>query len=83
VIEIADSTLRYDRHVKAPLYARHGIAEYWLVDLTPSTVTSYSEPEGDSYRSATVYARGETLSLEALPDCRLTVEDLLSRRVFR
>ena len=42
VIEIADSSLRYDRDVKASLYARHGIVEYWLVDLAASTVTSYS-----------------------------------------
>ena len=77
VIEIADSSLRYDRDVKAPLYARHGIVEYWLVDLASSTVTSYSSPEGATYRSVAVHARGDWLSPAALIDCRLAVEDLL------
>ena len=77
VIEIADSSLRYDRDVKASLYARHGIGEYWLVDLAASTVTSYSSPEGAAYRTVAVHARGEVLTPMALPDCTLTVEDVL------
>ena len=77
VIEIADSSLRYDRDVKASLYARHGIVEYWLVDLAASTVTGHSSPEGRAYRTAVVHARGEAMAPIALPDCTLTVDDLL------
>jgi Uma2 family endonuclease len=77
VIEIADSSLRFDRDVKASLYARHGIVEYWLVDLAASTITSYASPEGAAYSAPTVHARGEILAPIALPDCALTVEDLL------
>jgi Uma2 family endonuclease len=77
VIEIADASLRYDRHIKAPLYARHGIVEYWLVDLAAGTVTSYTSPDGATYRAVAVHARGEMLTPIALPDCTLTVDDLL------
>jgi Uma2 family endonuclease len=45
VIEIADSLLSYDREMKARLYARAGIAEYWLSDLSGRTVTAYSAPQ--------------------------------------
>ena len=76
-IEIADSSLRYDRDVKASLYARHGIVEYWLVDLAASSVTSYSSPEGAAYLAAAVHVRGEVLTPIALPDCTLTVDDFL------
>jgi len=77
VIEIADSSLRYDRHIKAPLYARHRIVQYWLVDLAAGTVTSYASPEGAAYQAVAVHARGEILAPIALPDCPLTVDDLI------
>jgi len=77
VIEMADSSLRYDRDVKASLYARHAIVEYWLVDLAASTVTRYSSPEGGPYLSVAVHTRGDTLAPIALPDCTVIVEDLL------
>jgi Uma2 family endonuclease len=77
VIEIADSSLRYDRDVKASLYARHGIIEYWLVDLAAGTVARYTSPEDATYRTVAVHPRGEGLAPIALPGCTLTVEDLL------
>jgi len=77
VVEIGDASLRYDRQIKAPLYARYGIVEYWLVDLAAGTVTSYSSSEGAGYRSVAVHARGEILAPIALPACTLTVEDLI------
>jgi Uma2 family endonuclease len=77
VIEIADTSLSYDRQIKAPLYARHGLAEYWLMDVAAGTVTSYASPEGAAYRAIAVHARGEILAPIALPDCTLTVDDLL------
>jgi Uma2 family endonuclease len=77
IIEVADSSLRYDRDVKAALYARHGVVEYLLVDLAASTVTSYLSPEGATYQVVAVHGRGEVMAPIALPDCTLTVDDLL------
>ena len=78
VIEIADSSLRYDRQVKAPLYARNGIVEYWLVDLEASSIACYSSPDGDTYRKVSVHGPGETLSPVSLPDLRIDIDDLLN-----
>ena len=49
LIEVADSSLRYDRKVKLPLYARHGVPELWIVDLEGGTVEVCREPRGDGY----------------------------------
>jgi Uma2 family endonuclease len=49
VIEVADTSLRFDRLIKLPLYARHEIAEVWLVDLDHDRVTSYCEPRDGRY----------------------------------
>lgn len=61
VIEVADSSLAYDREVKLPLYARAGIPEVWIADLGDESVSTYASPgpEGDAERRT--YRSGETL----------------------
>lgn len=49
VIEVADTTAPYDRGVKLPLYAKHGIPEVWIVDLEASLVRFHRQPQGDRY----------------------------------
>ena len=77
VVEIADSSLRYDRDLKARLYAQAGIADYWLSDLVNRTVTSYSAPHDGAYRTMTMHADGEPLSPLYLRECRIRTDDLL------
>jgi Uma2 family endonuclease len=77
IIEISESTLRYDRDFKGPLYARNGIVEYWLVDLTSETVTCHSRPENGVYRDAATFHRGQMLMPKALPNFIVAVDDLL------
>jgi Uma2 family endonuclease len=77
IIEVSDSSVSYDRRVKAPLYARNGIPEYWLVDLAHGQVTVFRDPSPDGYRSEQTHRRGDTLSLVALPDVSITVADIL------
>jgi Uma2 family endonuclease len=77
VVEIADSSLRYDREIKVPVYARALIGEYWLVDLQRQVVTRYASPENGAYREVSAYERGQMLSASALPECVIPVDDLL------
>lgn len=49
LVEVADSTPRYDRAVKLPLYARAGIGEVWIVDLRRRVVDVHRTPAGDGY----------------------------------
>jgi len=77
VIEVADSTLRKDRIVKVPIYARQGVAEVWLVDVVVGAVTVYADPLDGGYREVRTVHGEEPLSPQALPQLRLTVSDIL------
>ena len=78
-VEVADTSQRYDRSVKGPLYARTGIREYWLVDLVAEVVEVHREPTRDGYGSTEKLTRGDTLSPAAFPDFELSVADVLHR----
>ena len=78
IVEVADASLRYDRQVKVPLYARHGVTEVWIVGLERNVLTQYRDPEGESYRTATPLAELAAVELAALPGVRLDL-----RGVFR
>ena len=77
LIEVSDSTVSYDRRVKASLYGTAGIIEYWIVNLPERQIEVYREPRADGYRTVTRYASGETLSPLAFPDVALLVEEVL------
>ncbi len=78
VIEIADSSLEYDRDVKAPLYARHGVPEVWLVDLQARNVSIYRQPEGGAYREALRPGDTEAVAPALLPDLSIPLADFWS-----
>lgn len=77
IVEIADSSLAYDRDVKVPLYARSGIPEVWLVDLAGGAVAVHRRPAGGSYRDVQILRRGDHLAPQALPAARLPVEAIM------
>ncbi len=52
VIEVADSSVRYDRTRKLPLYARYGIPEVWLIDIPARAIRVHRAPENGAYRSS-------------------------------
>ena len=77
VVEVADTTLRYDREVKAPLYARFKIPEYWLVNLPEQYLEVFRKPQAGGYLETTRYGRGDALSPQAWPSLTLSVRELL------
>ncbi len=58
LIEVSDTTLRYDREVKLPLYARHAIPEVWLIDLDGRQLQRSRQPAGAQYSDTTTLASG-------------------------
>jgi Uma2 family endonuclease len=78
LIEVADTTVRYDREVKIPLYAVYGIPEVWLIDLQAKRVEVYLQPSKHGYRQVLRPANDEQLALSLLPDVSLAVADLWS-----
>jgi Uma2 family endonuclease len=77
IIEVADTSLAYDRYTKAPLYARAGIPEYWIVDLNGERIEVYQEPSTAGYRATRFYLRGETLSPAFAQDLVVEVDAVL------
>ena len=74
LVEVADSSLPYDRRTKFPLYARSGVTEAWLVDLDAGRLEIH---RGAGYRDVHIPRTGETFSPGAFVDLPLTVRDLL------
>jgi Uma2 family endonuclease len=77
VIEVAETSIDYDRTVKADLYARLGVAEYWIVDLNDDLVTCAADPAAGRYRDVRAAGRGDLLSPRALPPCAVPVSAVL------
>ncbi len=75
VIEVAGKSLRRDRRVKAAVYARAGISEYWIVNLEARAVEVLSDPEPatGAYRRTRTCGTTETLTSEALPQVAFPV----------
>jgi Uma2 family endonuclease len=65
VVEISSTTLRFDRHVKVPMYARHGIPEVWVLDVNTGQLHYYRSPENGSYLTSDTVPLGR-ISIEAL-----------------
>lgn len=79
VIEVSDTTLARDRDVKVPLYAASGIPEAWIANQTGDSVLVYRKPTAAGYQEVKEYRRGDTVSPEAFPDLKLSVEEILGR----
>ena len=77
VIEVADTTLRFDRDEKALIYARRGVGELWVVDVNGDCILVMGDPAAEGYRNVTTVSRGETLCPARFPDVIITVEELL------
>jgi Uma2 family endonuclease len=77
LMEVSDTTLRYDREVKLPLYARAGIREVWILDLPGEVIERHTGPSGSSYRNTERVRSGQALAPLTLPELTLRVDDLL------
>jgi Uma2 family endonuclease len=77
IIEVAESSIDYDRDVKTRVYAMAGVPEYWLVDLNEDVVRVHSEPSNGIYRSAASYQRGQSIAPGLLAACTISALDLL------
>ncbi len=75
-IEVAQTSLAYDRNVKAALYARRGIAEYWIVDLNGGEVIRHAEPVDGRYRRVAAVPPDQQFAPGLLPACIVTTRDI-------
>jgi Uma2 family endonuclease len=79
VVEVADTSLQYDRAVKGPLYAGYGVPEYWIVDLTAAAIEVHRNLENGAYASIARLGLSEHVEPACLPGTRILVADVISR----
>ena len=76
IVEVSDTTLRYDLRTKAALYARAGIIEYWVADLNKRALVVHRKPEEGGYASVVSYSAEESVSPLAAPGATVLVRSL-------
>jgi Uma2 family endonuclease len=78
LIEVADSSLDFDRGAKLELYARAGIREFWIVDLTTDCVLVHRKPSGNRYQQITRVESPSVLEVQDLPGVTLPAASLFT-----
>ncbi len=78
LIEVADTSLAYDRRVKLPLYANAGVPEYWIIDTDAEAVETFRAPAASGYRDTRRITRDGTVAPSAFPDVTIRVADLFA-----
>jgi len=83
VVEVADSTLRSDRRLKGEVYARAGIAVYWIVNLNDRLIEVYTQPisndDAPGYAAATAYSKADSVpfALDGVKIARVSVAEIM------
>lgn len=77
LIEVADSTQRYDRRIKVPLYARHGVPEVWVIDLENALVHFHRRPGAGAYADISATERPAVTPIAALPGIAIDLTGIL------
>jgi Uma2 family endonuclease len=75
-VEVADTSLRFDREIEIPLYARHGLPEAWLVGVKNKCLTVFRAPMDDDYREVQEFRSPGFISFYALPKVRVDLHGL-------
>jgi Uma2 family endonuclease len=77
IIEVADSSLAYDRQVKAKIYARSGIADYWVLNVSDRQLHVFREPAEDAYQSEVILDETATISPLQFPAFNIAIGEML------
>lgn len=75
-IEVADSSIGYDLRVKAPLYARFGVRDYWVVDAVRETIRVHRTPKDDVYGDVEAYERQDLVPALLIPGLAIRLDRL-------
>jgi Uma2 family endonuclease len=77
IVEMADSSLKYDQTVKMQLYAETAVPEYWIADIRNDCVIVYTDPSKDGYRTVRTFQRGSSMTPGLLPELSIPANVLL------
>jgi len=78
LIEVADTSLTFDCTIKLPLYARTGIREVWIIDLTRDIALIHRDPKAGTYSSVLQITQNATMDVQALPGPTIALADVFA-----
>lgn len=78
VVEVSDTSLRYDRDTKLPLYAEAEIPEVWIVNLQNNLVEVHQNPTVGIYQTVKIYRPGEAVESSVLPELNPSTDAILA-----
>jgi Uma2 family endonuclease len=78
LVEISDTSLRYDTKIKSRLYAEAGIPEYWILNIPDGVIQVRTDPSGGEYRRVEDFKLGQSITARLLPDTVFTLDELLA-----
>lgn len=76
VVEVAASSLAYDKGLRARLYARHRVKEFWVIDANASTTWVHTGPSGDGWSSIVEHGPHDALATAALPGFSIRLNEI-------
>ena len=76
VLETSDSTWRYDREIKAPLYARHGVCDYWIVHLRKKELHCFRDPRGGEFAEVVTITNPDVVPVKSLGELSVDLTGL-------
>lgn len=77
-VEVADTSLRYDRKVKLPVYAKRGVPELWIVDANAKTVEAHRRPSEAGYRESIRFEASRRIAVEAAPQIEIDLSKIFA-----
>ncbi len=77
LIEVSDSSVKYDRDVKIPIYAEAEVSEVWLINLPRQMIEVYSKPEKGKYKNVEKIKKNQTIAPKFIPELKIKVTDIL------
>lgn len=78
LVEVSDSTLKYDQEIKLPIYAQNNIMETWIINLNNHSVEVYRQPKNGHYQQVQIFTKKDTISCLAFPEIILKINQLIS-----
>ncbi|NEQ67927.1 MAG: Uma2 family endonuclease [Symploca sp. SIO2D2] len=78
VIEVADSSFKYDSETKAKLYAQSNIADYWVLDVVKRQLHVFRQPSNQGYQSEVILTEDDIISPLQFPDITISIQEMLA-----
>jgi Uma2 family endonuclease len=80
IVEVSETTMRYDLQIKSSLYSRYGVPEYWVINLAEGQLHFFRGPTADGFADARTVPTCGPVAIAALPDIVVDLSSVLSGR---